>query len=173
MYVRLWDALHNNLSHMASCQMFTEEQSNGGCVHYSSAMSFHSRYLTRWSRRVMKIWAPSVRFNIRRIRSPAFVRRLWVVEEFLKSRQMTHDADSLPSLGFCLIKSLKVWRDLERPDGSITPLAPFALQLSIEPCPPQGHRPPLSPAHPNATGHKPRPTIHVVNQSTHYHTNLL
>lgn len=117
--------------------------------------------------------SPSVRLNIRRIRSPAFVRRLWVVEDFLKSRQMTHDGDSLPSLGFCLIKSLTVWRDLERPDGSITPLAPFALQLSIEPCPPQGHRPPLSPAHPNATSHKPRPTIHVVNQSTHYHTNLL
>lgn len=61
-------------------------QSNGGCVHYSSVMSFHSRYLTRWGRRVMKISAPSVTFSIRRIRSPAFVRRLWVVEEFLKRR---------------------------------------------------------------------------------------
>lgn len=60
--------------------------SNGGFVHYSSVMSFHSRSLTRWGRRVMKISGPSVTFSIRGIRSPVFVRKRWVVEEFLKRR---------------------------------------------------------------------------------------
>lgn len=69
---------------MALSQMFTEDgdQTADVCITHLSCLSIEDTSQGE----VMKKSAPSVTFTIRHIRSPAFVRRLWVVEEFLKRR---------------------------------------------------------------------------------------